>query len=348
MIKTLNKIIDDIRVPERINQGNYKTYLKALVEFYGYVKSEFEEAAISATRTSNTKAYVKMNRATKRYEGLACKIGDFLSFEYPHVFEYKEEEKSVTVKPIFAAEMMETLQLGRFNLFMSATISPAYAERTLGLSDENSRFIQLDPTFPKENKEMVFFDPLPLSYKSLQDPEIVERLCKNVVKIVKHHVELGERGIILTPSFALQKKITDILERQKWFSGVSYFKQERGEKLEPVLREFKDHEGGPALLVSPGMFEGVDLPGDLSRFQILVKAPFPSLADKRAKVILDRYPDVYNITATMKLVQGAGRSVRSATDYAVTYCLDKNAARIFSSKSNIWQNEFTIRHTSFL
>jgi Rad3-related DNA helicase len=96
------------------------------------------------------------------------------------------------------------------------------------------------------------------------------------------------------------------------------------------------------------MFEGVDLPGNLSRFQVIVKAPYPSLADKRMKFILDKYQSLYNLIATMKLVQGAGRSVRSADDYAVTYCLDQNAQRLFSSSQNIWKDEFNLRFTKFI
>ena len=50
----------------------------------------------------------------------------------------------------------------------------------------------------------------------------------------------------------------------------------------------------------------------------------------------------------MKVIQGAGRSVRSPTDRAVTYILDKNAERLFTGKQNVWKDEFYVRHTSML
>ena len=130
--------------------------------------------------------------------------------------------------------------------------------------------------------------------------------------------------------------------------SIKLYEHRQGEKLEQILTSFKNHTGGSAVLISPAMFEGVDLPGDLSRFQILVKAPFPSLGDKRMKFILDRHPDLYNVITIMKMVQGAGRSVRSPEDHAVTYCLDQNGQRIFNSNHNIWKDEFTMRFTKFL
>jgi Rad3-related DNA helicase len=130
---------------------------------------------------------------------------------------------------------------------------------------------------------------------------------------------------------------------------MKLFEHIQGTKLEATLTAFKEYKGElPAVLVSPSMFEGIDLPGDLSRFQILVKAPFPSLGDKRMKFILDHHPDLYNVITIMKMVQGAGRSVRSMEDHAVTYCLDLNGQRVFNSNANIWKNEFNLRFTKFL
>ena len=101
-------------------------------------------------------------------------------------------------------------------------------------------------------------------------------------------------------------------------------------------------------MITASGFEGMDLPGDLSRYQILVKAPYASLGEARVKLILEKYPDLYKLLCLMKMVQGAGRSVRSPTDYAVTYILDSNAQRIWTDKINEWKNEFAISFTSIL
>src|SRR5690606_3195915 len=117
--------------------------------------------------------YTKLSRFTKKYEGLLCKIDDLFKYEYEHVFEYKEEEKAVTIKPVFVGTMIEALQASDHNLFMSATVSEEFTVKTLNLDPDKTRFIKLPPTFPKENKEIVFFDPISLSYRSLQDQSVV-------------------------------------------------------------------------------------------------------------------------------------------------------------------------------
>jgi len=346
--KTLTSIASDCAKKDKINEKNYDAYLRALHKVYSYAKEQGTIAGERALRSGDMGKYTKLSRFTKKYEGLVCKIDDLFKYGYEHVFEYKEDEAAVSVKPVFVGTMMEALQCSTHNLFMSATVSADFLSKTLKLDTEKTKFIRLDPTFPKENKEVVFFDPLSLSYTSLQNPDTVKQLRKNVYKIVKKHVDEGERGIILAPSFKLQQEIVaEILPLYK-AGKFTLFEHRQGEKLENVLASFKHFKDGPAVLISPAMFEGIDLPGDLSRFQILVKAPFPSLADKRMKFILDRHPDLYNIITIMKMVQGAGRSVRSADDHAVTYCLDANAQRLFNSSQNIWKNEFNLRFTKFL
>jgi Rad3-related DNA helicase len=342
--KILTTVAADCGKKDKINDSNYMAYINAIWKVYQYAKQRGTIEAEKALRARNMGLYSKLTRFTKKYEGLSCKIDDLIKYDYEHVFEYKEEEKAVAVKPVFVGTMFDALQASQHNLFMSATLSDEFLTKTLNLDPLKTKFIKLPPTFPVENKEVVFFDPLSLSYKSLQSPQVITQLRKNVAKIVKKHIADGERGIILTPSFKLQAEIVQEIEK---IPGYKLFEQRQGEKLEETLSAFKSYKGC-AVLISPSLYEGVDLPGDLSRFQIMVKAPFPSLADKRMKFILEKHPSLYNIITIMKLVQGAGRSVRSAEDHAITYILDQNAQRLFTSKQNIWANEFKLRFTKFL
>jgi Rad3-related DNA helicase len=77
----------------------------------------------------------------------------------------------------------------------------------------------------------------------------------------------------------------------------------------------------PTVLFSPSMTEGLDLKGDLSRFQIIVKVPFPPL-NAYVKARMQRDPAWYQWLTALKLVQATGRSVRNATDKAHTWILD--------------------------
>lgn len=344
--KTISQMANDCAKKGKINETNYQTYLRELQKVYTAINEQGAVEAERALRSNNLKKYTALARFCKKYEGLACKIDDLFNYDYEHVFEYKEDEAAISVKPVFVGSMIDALQCADHNLFMSATVTNDMMVKTLNLVPEKTEFITLPPTFPKEHKEFIFFSPMSLNFTSLQNPDTVKALRKNVTKIVSKHIEYEERGIILTPSFKLQKEI--VQELQPLTKHLKLFVHEQGEKLEHVLAAFKAYKGNNALLISPSMFEGVDLAGDLSRYQILVKAPFPSLGDKRMKFILDKHPELYETITIMKMVQGAGRSVRAADDYAVTYCLDQHGQRIFSSPRNIWKNEFNLRFTSFL
>ncbi len=342
--KTLKSVAEDLGRKGKITDGNYQAYLNAMLTVYRYAKQRGVIAQDKALRAGQMGKYNKLTRFVRAYEGRACKIDDLFRYEYDHVFEYKEDDKAVSVKPVFVGTMIEELQAGYHNLFMSATVSGEFMVKTLNLEEAKTKFIKLPPSFPRENKEVVFFEPLALNYTSLQDQAVVRKLTGNVSRIVKKHTDEGQRGIILAPSFKLAQAIAADLPK----TGFRLFEQRQGEKLEHVLAAFKEYTGGPAVLLSPALFEGVDLPGDLSRFQVLVKAPFPSLGDKRMKYIADKWPELYSLITIMKAVQGAGRSVRSAEDHATTYVLDKNLERLWTSKHNVWKDEFTTRFTSFL
>lgn len=346
--KILVTIAADCAKKDKINESNYESYLNALTRVYRYAKEQGTIMADRALRSGNMQQYTKLSRFTKKYEGLVCKIDDLQKYGYDHVFEYKEDESAVSIKPVFVSTMFEALQASPHNLFMSATVSGEFLSKTLNLDPDKTKFIKLAPSFPKENKEVVFFDPLSLSYSSLQNPATVKSLRKNVFKIVKKHLEDDERGIILAPSFKLQNEIVDELYPLIKSGQLKLFEHRQGEKLEHILDAFKSYKHKNAVLISPAMFEGVDLPGDYSRFQILVKAPFPSLADKRMKFVLDKYPAIYNLLTIMKMTQGFGRSVRSPEDFATSYCLDQNGQRLFNSSQNIWKDEFNLRFTKFL
>ena len=74
------------------------------------------------------------------------------------------------------------------------------------------------------------------------------------------------------------------------------------------------------------MFLGVDLKDNLSRFQVIVKVPYPDLTDKKVSVLKQRNPKWYEWNTILRLIQAYGRSVRNADDYANTYILDSSVS----------------------
>lgn len=344
------KKVKDALVAGKITEENFTDYLKAIAEVYQEVHLAAKAAAESNVR--NQSKYLKLNKLAKKYFGLHCKIDDFFIFGYPNVFEYKakdpkkgQQDHEVSVKPIFVGAMFDTLINADFNLLMSATIDMEYVKRTMNLDPAETKYIKLPPSFPIENKKVVFFKPMTLNYNTMKDQAVVKKMCATAYEIVKHHADKGERGLVLCPSFAVVQSISEVLRMMK--GGYRVFEHQRGDKLADVLAEFKEYTGGPAVILSPSGYEGVDLPGDQARYTVVVKAPFGSLGDKRVQTILEQYPDIYSRTTLMKLTQGAGRAVRSAEDYATTYFLDTAIQRLWS-RDNPWSDEFMTCYSSTL
>lgn len=348
VFKILRAVCADLMEGE-INDQNYMSYLAQLADAYGQVT---EAANAAAERAIHDRAkYLKLTKLSKKYFGLGCKIGDLMQYGYPHAFEFKErnpkwkqDENEISVKPIFVSDMFEKLINADFNLLMSATISDQYARRTMTL--ENAKHIRLPPSFARENKKVVFFKPANLNYTTLKDQKVVKQLQATCFEIAAHHSAKGERGIVLAPSFDLTTGVAQAFEG----AGLkaTLFEHRRGEKLADVMGRFKRFDDGPAVMLTPAGFEGLDLAGDISRYQIILKAPFGSLGEARMKKILDVYPDIYSLLCLMKVVQGAGRSVRGFDDWATTYMLDSNIQRLWTGKNNEWADEFSTVFTSML
>jgi len=139
----------------------------------------------------------------------------------------------------------------------------------------------------------------------------------------------------LCPSFQTIKRLTMSLDK-----NVNWFIHEQGTTIANLTKEFKKSKNG--VLISPSIFEGMDFAGDDSRWQIICKTPYPSLGDIRIKKIADQYGSIYREIALYKILQGIGRSIRSADDSAITYFLDKSSETIFKSSLNIWKERFSI------
>jgi len=88
------------------------------------------------------------------------------------------------------------------------------------------------------------------------------------------------------------------------------------------------------------MTEGVDLHGDLSRFQIVCKIPYPYLGDKLIRKKMNKWRWWYPLQTAKTIVQAVGRSVRSNDDTAVTYILDSDWEIFYSRNKKMFPSSF--------
>lgn len=246
---------------------------------------------------------------------LSEKIVAFQNSKNKNEWIISAKDNKLTVKPIDVENLFHQL-IDKFAnnvvVFMSATIldKPGFC-KDMGISKDDTCFITRDSTFPSKNSPIVN-DPIgSMNYTNLSTtmPYIIEE----VKRILALHP--NEKGIIHTSTYGIMEQIV---------AGVNSDRlvyREMGASNESL---FKFHETSykPTVLVSPSLMTGVDLHDDLSRFQIIVKLPYISLADERVKRKMQHNHDWYTCKMMRNLVQECGRSTRNVNDWCVTYVLD--------------------------
>jgi len=92
----------------------------------------------------------------------------------------------------------------------------------------------------------------------------------------------------------------------------------------------------PTVLLSPSFTEGVDLYGDLSRFQVMCKIPFPFLGDNYIKNKKDKCYRWYEWQTAKTIIQALGRSIRSEEDSAISYILDSDWGYFYHKNKDLF------------
>lgn len=231
-----------------------------------------------------------------------------------------DERKKIVARPLYAKDFAQDLLFRHAErlCFMSATILDVEVwAKNLGLSMDEVELVRTPCDFPVENRLIWKEYCGNFSFKTFsreQNPKdpTEPKFVRKVAEILdRHH---GQRGIIHCHSFNLAKIL---------YQGVKtdrFLFQEHFESKEEMLQEHARRTD--SVIVAPAMHEGLDLKGDLSRFQVIAKMPWPNMNDRVIKQRMDRDSAWYSWLCALKIVQSYGRSVRSRDDWATTYLLD--------------------------
>lgn len=217
-------------------------------------------------------------------------------------------------------------------VFMSATIldPKTYAE-SIGLKEEYD-YIDYDSPFDPEKSPIICGVDIDCSYKGFTAAE-QKKLLEAVQQIVDLHP--NEKGIIHTGN----QNITKLLKKLK----NPRFLIREGANTNDVIMDKHINSTEPTILVSSSMMEGVDLKGDLARFQIICKMPYPSLVNERIKTKAGISYSWYNLQTWYRLLQATGRATRSEEDYSKTYILDKAFTREYKKYHEHLPEQFNER-----
>ena len=195
-------------------------------------------------------------------------------------------------------------------ILLSATIiDPINFCNTLGIS--KYVYIEVDSVFDSTKSPIYILAKQKINYSNLKS--LLPKICKQIEGILEEHAE--EKGIIHTHTQFIADYIRDNVDTNRLLCrelGVS----------NDVILEKHSKTNKPTVLVSPSMTYGVDLKGDLAKFQIILKAPWLPTKDSRVERMMKIDKNWYANKMLCNLVQACGRGVRSTTDECITYILD--------------------------
>lgn len=299
-----------------------------LTDLAGNVQKAIEDHKGRARYENNKIELIKQQFRKDLYESIINIIDHWDKTQY--IIE-KDGEKAT-----FTPLKIDTLTHCLFDyadtvILMSATIvDKNIFAKTLGIKD--FEYIEFESTFDPKKSPIYCHSKYPLNYKTLESnlPPVVD-IAHSVAE--KHK---GEKGIIHTHSFAITQAV------QKKLKGKRFLYREEGTTNEIIIKEHTLRKDD-TVLISPSLTMGLDLKGDLGKWQVIIKMPYPSLASKRIKKLFEIDSSWYRMKMFISLIQACGRCTRSAEDESTTYILDGTSVRTIIDNRHILPKHFLDR-----
>ena len=323
---SLNRFVPKLRLPDK------KEYeIETWIDFGSELREELlrfiDKTNVALESNKSNEPFTEKNLidALTKEKNLSAIIEDMKSNKDNWIVKNVEKKgvnnqiQKIILTPLDVSHYFDDiLQMGSVCLFMSATIlSKDYLCKIAGLKSDQVKFIRIQESdFPARNRPIYLMNIAWLNAKTMS--QSLPDIAKAVNNIMSIH--MNEKGIIHTTSYSQLQFIKDNISRKNASRLI-----ETGPKFDrsKVLQKHSENSR-PTVLISPSLYLGIDLKNYLSRFQIIVKVPYPDLTDRKVSAIKQRDPKWYTWNTILRLVQAYGRSVRSKDDFAITYILDSS------------------------
>lgn len=230
-----------------------------------------------------------------------------------------------------AVNLKEYLDKGKSTVFFSATLLPMQYYRKL-LSTRNDDFgIYVESPFSREKRLILTCADVSSRYKRRDYSEykkIAEYIARTVWKRPGNY-------IAFFPSYKLMQEVQQVYEEEfsvDWVRSISQVPEMHEREREEFLEEFSQNEGTlVGFCVLGGVFsEGIDLIGEKLIGAFIVGTGLPQIGSQRE--VLREYYDrkgengfdyAYRYPGMNKVLQAAGRVIRTAEDVGVILLMDE-------------------------
>ena len=257
--------------------------------------------------------------------------------------ERRPEGLSVHHSPLEVKDQLAAILYGdlRSLVLTSATLSPtgdpAYLQQTIGTDGAPGGldWLVLPPAFSYRDRMSIF---VPRYLPPIEDQleAHAEALASLITRLQS---EVGRRMLVLFTSYRL---LSEVNRRLAASPGI--IAQSPGDGRSRLVQRLRAAHGGAVLLGADSFWEGVDLPGDLLELLVITRLPFPvptdpvlsALADRLRAHGADPFSQLSLPRAALKLRQGIGRLLRTASDRGAVILTDD---RLFRRTYGAWLAE---------
>jgi len=305
-----------------------------------------------------------LDRARKLFQRTTTFV-DLLQNPKRVVVETKSDRtgRYVLARPIrvnrFAADRLDMVAEKR--IFLSATILDVETFlANLGLENQKTLYVNVNKSpFPAENFDIIYAPCGPMSFAKRDNS--LKRQVKAIAAIMDR--KQNKRGVVLPHSHYIRKVLVDGLKELGYGDRiVTHGSDAMGR--EQALKHFFESPRDDLVLFSTYVGEGFDFKGKLAEWLVLSKVPFlPIKGDAQIELRMEEdehewrskfegTPDCpyeapnkysnglcssftcpkpcqswYQLQTALKLVQGAGRVIRTPDDKGDLFILDGSFAR---------------------
>jgi ATP-dependent DNA helicase DinG len=291
------------------------------------VETLLDEA--KSTRARNKK--LDLIKKADHVDKSMCKYNRFINDRknYKHNWTFEKDldqygKTRILVEPIWGNVYLKEMFWDKYDhvIIMSGTLlDRELVSFILGIDPSESTYLDLPCPFNPEKRPIIYLKFGKMSYYNKK--ETFARAVPIIQKILEKNKE--NKGIIHTANYEFSNWIKSaIIDKRLLFHDSATREKSLTEHLSSQYE---------TVLVSPSMINGVDLKDNLSRFQVILKVPFPNLVSTKIKKRLETKPEWYNWKALIDLLQSYGRSIRNDEDWAETYILDECFDQILNNNT---------------
>lgn len=314
MIEVYERKFSDIKTA-----GNFINFISNdFIHYIAEVRQQFEDSLNDAPNEKLKQVYVgyidNIDTAVEKFEGL---LKDFKKNEYNWTLDItksKTNEVELNMQPIWGNVYLDDVIWSMYDhvIFMSGSILDKNMFSYLnGFDEELTDYYEVYSTFPVANRPLYYVQSGKMTYD--QREATFKKQVLVIEKILKKYKD--NRGIIHTTNYEISKWLYNAVKDKRLIFHETDNREEQLDKM-------KKKKNG--IIVSPSMTSGISMDEDLSRFQVLMKVPYPNISSNKVKARQSSNKKWYTWRTIVDIVQAYGRSTRSETDWSHTFILDSS------------------------